>query len=429
VVNAVPSQPGPFLEVESDALLDHPVGCLAAIRHQAPVCPTDRGWLLVVADETVREVLLDTDTFSSRVHKHVQPPADVAEEVAAIRSQGWPYTSALGTSDAPDHTRNRKLVNKSFTPRALQGMEPAVHEAAQELAAALPDGVEIDLLAAYAERLPVWAISSILGLPHERRDDVRRWSMAAVASIGAVPSSSEWVEHERDLLDYQLSMAAVVEAPPGEQPPGLIAELAANLRDSEGGSGDASSAEGPGALSMPLLLTLLRELVVAGNETTGKFIAEALRLFGSDPEQWQRIRDTPEHAETLVEEALRLATPTQSVMRVATKDTALAGVAVPAGTQLMVSLASANRDEDSYAEPDAFSAERSNGRQHLAFGKGAHMCIGAGLARMESRIALQVLAQHVDRIDISPNRPPRYLRSYVLRGPLEMWGTVTRRRS
>jgi len=410
---------GPLLNIDSDELLDHPARCLAAIREQAPVCPTDRGWLIVTSDELVRRVLLDTATFSSRVHKHGSPPADVADDVAAIRAQGWPYTPALGTSDAPDHTRHRALVNKSFTPRALVAMEPAVRVAAEELAAALPHGVEVDLLASFTEPLPVWAISSILGVPHDRRDDVRRWSKAAVASIGAVPSSDLWVQHERDLLDYQQTMAGFIEARRDSGGSGLIAELATNVR-AEGDTGASDQFE------MALLLTLLRELVVAGNETTGKFISEALRLFGADPVQWQRIRESPDHAVTLVEESLRLAAPTQSVMRVARHDTELGGVAVPAGTQIMVSLAAANRDGASYVEPDEFAPERPNVRQHLAFGQGPHMCVGAGLARMESRIALEVLSRHVDRVDMSAVRPPRYLRSYVLRGPLEMWGTVTR---
>lgn len=408
--------PQPFLEVDSEEFLDHPAECLAAIRRKAAVCPTDRGWLLVTSEDLVRKVLTDPATFSSRVHKHSPPPAEIADEVAAIRAQGWPYTSALGTSDAPSHTRHRALVNKSFTPRGLATMEPAVRAAAEELAASLPGGEEIDLLARFAEPLPVWAISTIMGLAHEKREQVRRWSTAAVSSIGAVPSPEQFVSYERDLLDFQLTIASMLEESRDGEGTGLIADLSTNLR-AEGEHSDG--------MEMSLLLTLLRELIVAGNETTGKFISEALRLFGSDPENWRKVREDPSYAEVLVEESLRLASPTQSVMRVATTDTELAGTPVPAGTQLMVSLASANRDEHGFDHPDDFDAGRDNVRQHLTFGQGPHMCIGAGLARMESRIAIQTLAQHVERIDIV-DRPQATLRSYVLRGPLEMWGTITR---
>jgi len=404
----------PYVDIDDAAYLDHPAECLAAIRAQAAVCPTNRGWLLVTHDDLVRRVLTDPATFSSAIHKHSPPPAEIADQVAEIRAQGWPYTAALGTSDAPSHTVHRKLVNKSFTPRALASMEQAVRDAAQELADSLPFDEEIDILALFAEPLPVWAISTVLGLPHSRRADIRRWSTAAVSSIGAVPSPEQFVAYERDLLDYQLTIAGLLEAATPETP-GLIAELAIAFRE-EGA--ETTTAQ------LPLLLTLLRELVVAGNETTGKFISEALRLFGSDPENWRRVREDPTYADVLVEESLRLASPTQAVMRVATVDTELGGVAVPAGTQLMVSLASANRDDATWGVGDAFDADRGNVRQHLGFGQGVHTCIGAGLARMESRIAIQVLAQRVERI-VMADRPQAILRSYVLRGPLAMWGTIT----
>jgi cytochrome P450 len=404
----------PVVDIDDPAYIDHPAECLAAVRAQAAVCPTNRGWLMVTHDDVARQVLTDPGTFSSRINKHSPPPADIADEVASIRAQGWPYTNALGTSDAPAHTRHRQLVNRSFTPRSLAAMEPAVRAAAEELADSLRYGEEIDILADFAEPLPVWAISSVLGLPHSRRADIRRWSTAAVSSIGAVPDSETFLRYERDLLDFQQTIAGIIESATPETP-GLIAELAINLRAE--GSEDS-------VLELPLLLTLLRELVVAGNETTGKFMSEALRLFGADPQNWQRVREDPSYADVLVEESLRLATPTQAVMRIATVDTELGGVTVPAGTQLMVSLASANRDESAWEVGEEFDADRANVRQHLGFGLGAHTCIGAGLARMESRIAIQVLAQRVERITMA-ERPQAILRSYVLRGPLEMWGTIT----
>jgi cytochrome P450 len=200
-----------------------------------------------------------------------------------------------------------------------------------------------------------------------------------VSSIGSNPSPEQWVKFEEDLLDYQLAMKAVLDANRDDPQPGVIAVLAQAIADED-------SAEGEG-VQMSLLLTLLRELVVAGNETTGKFIAEAIRIFGADESVWERIRENPDFAVVVVEEALRLSSPTQSIMRITTKDVVLDGVAIAKGTQIMASLASANRDEIIYDESNRFDPDRENVRQHLAFGSGAHMCIGAGLARMESVIA------------------------------------------
>jgi cytochrome P450 len=409
----------PAVNVRSDEFLDAPAECLAHIRQQAGVCPTSPdGWMLVTRYDLVKQIMLDPETYSSRVSKHTEPPAEAAEEIAAIRAQGWPYTSALGRSDAPEHTKHRKMVNKAFTPRALQSLEPLVRQAAEDLANALPDGVEIDFQAEFGEPLPVWAISKVLGLPMERRNDIRRWSTAAVSSIGSNPSPEQWVKFEEDLLDYQLAMKAVLDANLDDPQPGVIADLAQAIADED-------TAEGEG-VQMSLLLTLLRELVVAGNETTGKFIAEAIRIFGTDESVWERIRENPDFAVVVVEEALRLSSPTQSIMRITTKDVVLDGVAIAKGTQIMASLASANRDEIIYDESSRFDPDRENVRQHLAFGSGAHMCIGAGLARMESVIALQVLAEQVTSIVASSETGP-YSRSFIIRGPLELRATVHRR--
>src|ERR1700736_34846 len=286
------------------------------------------GWYLVTKAETAREVMSDPPRFSSRVHKHTPPPPEVADEVARIRAQGWPYTPALGTSDAPDHTRLRKLVQRAFTPRSLAWMEPLVRQTAEELAAGLPDGAELDFLAAFAEPLPVWAISRVLGLPESRRDDIRRWSVAAAASIGGMPDANAWIGNERTLLHYQQTMAAEIEQvrqAPGE---GLLSTLV-----------QAADNPDPGEDPIPMaqLLTLLRELVIAGNETSGKLITEIVRLLDTRPGEWDRIRTEPGRARPVVEEALRWATPSQTAFRRATSDTQLAGVDIPAGSVLVVS--------------------------------------------------------------------------------------------
>jgi cytochrome P450 len=211
-------------------------------------------------------------------------------------------------------------------------------------------------------------------------------------------------------------MVGILEASRDSDEPGLIALLARDLADGD----DSDTSE------LPRLITLLRELVVAGNETTGKFIAEAVRTFGADASVWDRIRQDPAFAEKAVEEAVRMASPTQHVMRMAAAETDLDGTHVEKGQVVMLSLASANRDEQLFPDPDRFDPDREGLRGHMAFGQGVHACVGAGLARMESVIALQVLAGQVDRIVPSEPAGP-YTRSYIIRGPLEMRATVHRR--
>jgi cytochrome P450 len=376
------------------------------------------GWYLVTRAETAREVLRDPQRFSSRVHKHTQPPPEVADEVAQIRAQGWPYTPALGTSDAPDHTRLRKLVQRAFTPRSLAWMEPLVRQTAEELAAALPDGAELDFLAAFAEPLPVWAISRVLGLPESRRADIRRWSAAAAASIGGRPDPAAWIDHERTLLHYQQTMAAEIEQVRQQPREGLLSTLV-----------QTADHPGPDEEPIPLaqLLTLLRELVIAGNETSGKLITELVRLLDTTPGEWDRIRAEPERARLVVEEGLRWATPSQTAFRRATTDTQLAGVDIPAGSVLVISFASANRDEEIYADADRFDPDRDGLQHHLAFGMGRHTCIGNPLARMEAVISVQVLAGQIAALTVLRREPPRYNASFMVRGLVELPVRVRRR--
>jgi cytochrome P450 len=378
------------------------------------------GWYLVTKADTVRAVLRDAGRFSSQVHKHTQPPAEVADEVARIRAQGWPYTPALGTSDPPDHTRLRKLVQRTFTPRSLTWMEPLVRQTAEELAAALPDGAELDFLAAFGEPLPVWAISRVLGLPESRRDDIRRWSVAAAASIGGMPDPQAWIDNEHALLHYQQTMAAEIDQVRQAPREGLLSAL-------------VQAADNPGQGEEPIpfgqLLTLLRELVIAGNETSGKLITEIVRLLDANPGEWERIRAEPERARQVVEEALRWATPSQTAFRRATWDTQLGGVDIPAGSVLVISFASGNRDEDLYPDAARFDPDRAGLTQHLAFGQGRHACIGNPLARMEAVIATDVLTGQLDALTVIDRHQLRYNASFMIRGLQVLPVRVRRRRA
>jgi cytochrome P450 len=376
------------------------------------------GWYLVTEAATARAVLRDAELFSSRVHKHTEPPPEVAEEVAKIRAQGWPYMPALGTNDPPDHTKLRKLVQRGFTARSLAWMEPLVRKTAEELAAALRDGAEIDFLKEFAEPLPVWAISRVLGLPESRRDDIRRWSVAAAASIGGMPEPNAWLANERTLLHYQQTMAAEIEAVRRSPREGLLTTLV-----------QAADAPGPGEDPIPMaqLLTLLRELVIAGNETSGKLITEIARLLDTKPDEWDRVRADPARAKLIVEEALRWATPSQTAFRRATRDTELSGVTIPAGSVLVVSFASANRDESVFVDAARFDPDRDGLGQHLAFGLGMHACIGNPLARMEAVIATQVLASHVESLTVQQPAALRYNASFMVRGLVSLPVLVRRR--
>ena len=160
---------------------------------------------------------------------------------------------------------------------------------------------------------------------------------------------------------------------------------------------------------------------------TLRLLADIVWQLDKLPEEWQRVRDDPSRADAIVEEAVRLASPSAAVFRQVTRDTTLDGVAVPAGAQLVVSLLSANRDESVFPDPDLFTPGRPPAQRHIAFGQGVHACIGNSLARMEARQAVRALARHTDHISVTAGPELRYLPSIIVRGLVELPVRVTRR--
>ena len=155
--------------------------------------------------------------------------------------------------------------------------------------------------------------------------------------------------------------------------------------------------------------------------------ALSYRLLDTTPEEWERVRAEPERAKPIVEEALRWASPSQTAFRRATRDSQLGGVEIPAGAVLVVSFASANRDETVFADAARFDPDREGLGQHLAFGLGMHACIGNPLARMEAVIATQVLARHVESLTVVSPEALRYNASFMVRGLQQLPVRVRRR--
>jgi cytochrome P450 len=155
---------------------------------------------------------------------------------------------------------------------------------------------------------------------------------------------------------------------------------------------------------------------VAGNETTTKMLTEMVRLLAENPEQWEMVKKDPSRVERIVEETLRLSTPTQGMWRIVTADTELGGYPLKKGDRLIIVFSSANRDECLYSEPDAFDPDREHLRDHLAFGKGIHFCLGANLSRLEGKVALEELSKRIESFRLADSNKYEYFPSFMLRG-------------
>jgi cytochrome P450 len=399
------------LDINGEAFQQDPYPWYAAMRRSSPVCQVPGfGWYFVATMDLVREVLADPRTYSSRVGKRTAPPPEVSDEAARLRQGRPPALATLLGNDPPEHTAYRRMANKAFTPRSLAWMEGPVRAAATELASALPD--EADFLEHFAIPLPVYAICRILGLGEEHRGSVRRWTDAMTATIGSAPGARQWLAAERDRADFDHVMLRECDRRRRQPREDLLTQLVR-----------AVDHEVPTELREAVVLGLVRQLLVAGNETTTRLLAEAMALLG--PDDWIRLRRDPGYGQAVTEEALRLGSPVQQMVRRTTVDAVLGGVQLASGSRLLVSFASANRDASVFPDPDRFDPDRANRHRQVAFGHGIHACLGAGLARMESRIALRTLAERTVSVEVLPHEP-LYLPSFLLRGRTALPVRVTR---
>lgn len=381
-----------------------PFPTYAALREQRPVVhvPHGKGFWLVTRHDLVREVVSDTATFSSQVGSLglVPPSPELLAELKRLAPRIGNETPTLLTLDPPGHTRNRRLVSRAFTPVAVRAYEPLARGICRELIEAWSVGDTVDVVRGFAVPLPVRVIAHGLDVPDDRVDDFKRWSDAAVAPIGARLSDAEMVESvlgSAELRQFILDQIARKRAAPGG------ADVLANLVDARLTDDETTDLDGAATsrqLSDDEIVSIVRQLLVAGNETTTNLLTQAMVRFHDEPEWWGRMRTDPSIIPSVVEELLRLTTPSGVNQRRTTRDVELGGVTIPAGENVLVVYLSANHDERVFPDPERFDPTRPNLGDHLAFGRGIHFCPGASLARLEARIALEELTRSIERYTV-----------------------------
>ncbi len=399
------------------ATLQCPFPHYARMRSEAPVLhlPT-LGMYLVTRHDLVLQVLRDISTYSSKFVVTTTPGnPEARRRLTEVFEQGYPRVPTMLTVDQPEHTRYRSLVARAFHSRAIAELEPAIRSIAGRLIDSWIGRGSIEFVEDFAVPLPVEVIARALNVPDSRLADFKRWSDDSVAGIGTNVSIDERVRAELGVNEFQRYFAEQIEMRRAEPRDDLLTNLLnARVDDADGDADLEVSDRRP--LDMAEMLSIVQQLLVAGNETTTKMLTEMMRLLGEHPEQWRLLKDNPSRVERVVEETLRLSTPTQGMFRVVTADTELGGVPLPKGARIVVVFSSANRDERLYPEPDAFDPDREHLRDHLAFGKGIHFCIGANLSRLEGRVALEELLKRIDSFTLASSNSFEYFPSFILRG-------------
>ncbi|HVH19392.1 MAG TPA: cytochrome P450 [Myxococcota bacterium] len=401
------------------AVLASPFEYYRALRAEAPVFRDPfTGVFHVARYDLVLEPMRDFETFSNRFGPAMGGPlaASGDDELDRLRAEAVPGVDTMLTADPPEHRRFRGLVNKAFTPRRVDALEPAIEKLCGELIDAFAADGRCELLSQLAVPLPLSVIADQLGVPRADLPKFKRWTDGFTAQLSGLATGEDAREAVRRIVEFQGYFAARIEEAKRAPREDILSDLV------------RARVDGERPLDLPETLSILQQLLVAGNETTASAIAEGLLLLIRHPEQLRLVREDPSLVPNLVEEVLRLATPTASMWRKAKRDVQLGGVAIPAGSMLLLRFASANRDETRFADPDRFDVRRANASEHLAFGHGIHFCIGASLARKEMRIAFRALLDRFDALRLAAGRPePSYKPSVLLRGLGELHLEFARR--
>lgn len=399
------------------AVQEDPWDYYALLRREAPVHRDPHtGIFMVSSYPLVLEAVKDWERFSNRFAAAMAPPEardafaagvpapDEAVEAGLLERPLMPVDTML-TADPPEQKRYRSLVDKAFRLKRVRSLEPRMRQLADSLIDAFVADGRVELREAFAVPLPLTVIAEQLGVPAAQLATFKEWSDGFVAQLGGMASPEEQQQARRLIFEFQCYFAKIV------------ADRRARPRDDIISDMVGASDERGRPLDMAEALSILQQLLVAGNETTASTICEGARLFAENPESWQRIRRDPGRIPNAVDEVLRLATPTANMWRVCTRDGSLGGVEIPKGSMVMLRYAAANRDEQVFAEPDRFDIDRPNASEHLAFGHGLHYCLGAQLARAELVQAFEALSQRLATLRIAPDAPPlRHTPNILLRG-------------
>ena len=385
----------------------------AQMRADSAVHPVPSiGVHLVTKHDLVMTVLRDPQTYSSLFGGSGMPLSSAdREKFADVMAAGYPRVPTMLTADQPDHTRYRRLVARAFHPKVIAEMEPIIREITVGLIDSWIDKGRIEFVKEFGVPLPVRVIAKALNVPDDRLADFKRWSDDSIAGIGTNITIEQRIQAEYGVNEFQHYFAEQINLRRTEPQDDLLTNLLNAAIDD-----DDPEVTDKRQLDMAEMLSIVQQLLVAGNETTTKTLTEMIRLLAENPVEWEKLKADPSRAEKVVEETLRLSTPTQGMWRILTKDTELGGVQLTKGQRIIIVFASANRDEALYDDPDGFNPDREHLRENLAFGKGIHFCLGANLSRLEGKVAAEELSKRIDTITLSDSNKYEYFPSFMLRG-------------
>lgn len=382
-----------------------PYDFYAAMRAEDPVYQMpETGFYIASRYKDCMEAINKPEIFSSQMGFRIMEEPDEAKRIYKEGGFGE-MMDTLVTNDPPSHTRYRVLVNRAFTALRVSKIQPYIEGIISETIDHLEKRRDVEVVADLAVPIPMKIIADQLGVA---RDDIGRfkvWSDAAVEPLGGMVTQDRQIEIAKLMVEMQHYFADRIEERRAKQRDDMLNDLV------------AARIDGVEPLTVPEMLSIILQLLVAGNETTTNTIASGVLLLCRNPPILNKLRESPELCANFAEEILRTESPVQGLFRMTTQDTVLGGKEIPKGSIVNLRYGSANRDEREFECPAEIKLDRDKPRNHLAFGSGIHTCIGSQLARREIEFTFRALAKRVASVKLSSaQKVIEYHPSLILRG-------------
>ena len=396
----------------SESYVKNPYVVLEKLREQSAVFYAEElGYLVLTRMEDVAEVFRKPDIFASaNVQDSVLPICAAATEV--LSAADYNPIAVLSNRARPDHSRMRKHTQAGFSSRRMQMLEPFIRRRCEALVDGMQQaGAPAEFVGAVAHPLPGETIFRFIGFPEADDKDLKDWTTNRLAFTWGKASDEEQIDIAQKMLAYWRYCVSFVKKRYLEPADDFASELL------------AAHAADPDDLSYREVESVIYGLSFAGHEIVSNLLSNGLINLLSTPGQWAEICKDPGLIPNAVEEVLRFNSPQTSWRRVAVKDTELAGYKIPAGTQIFLSLGSANHDAALFDDPDVFDIHRANARAHISFGRGIHFCLGNRLAILEASITLQTLVERMPSLSLVKGQTFNYFPNFTFRGPKELWLT------
>jgi cytochrome P450 len=386
------------ISLTDPAVVARPQEFFRAMRTQDPVFFDERiGMYLVSRYEEVLEVLRDPIAYSDKMGYEAMYASGNFEEFKQIleRDGGGFFPDAI-KDDPPAHTRVRRLMETAFTAHRVAILEPAITavvvDQIEKILEKGANGRVVDCVHEFANPVTIRVICEQLGISQFNADKLERWSQAVTAQLSGMQNRERMLENAKQICELQNFLIAEMKAREGRPREDMISHIVnAKLEDG-------------GALTFVEAVSLVRALIIAGNDTTGTAIGKLMFILATEPVVAQALRDAADDDRKLtrfVEEMLRYAPPVTGLAKMTSRAVELGGRKLPAGAHLLVMYASANDDEKVFECPRTFDVNRKNLGKQMAFGAGVHRCIGASLARMEIKVAAREVIKRLDNFKLT----------------------------